>query len=273
MSSQLDKMLKGFVGELYRTRQGLYCLDPSEQFVAKSLIETGAYGVEQLGQLQMFCNEESSVLLLGAHLGAITVPLSKTVKNLTVFEANPRTFELLDTNLKLNDCANVEAFNLAANDADTELKFVLNTVNSGGSKRLPVHQDEVYFHDDPDVVMVRAVRLDDFLKGKQYDLIFMDIEGSEYFAMKGMPQLMAAAGVVFMEFLPHHISRVAGVTIEQFLECLTGFETMITPMNPAAYHGADIATTLKSMFEAGVGDEGLIFSRTRLDIVFGGAPA
>lgn len=273
MSSRLDKMLKGFVGELYRTRQGLYCLDPDEQFVAKALIETGAFGTEQLGQLKMFCNEESSVLLLGAHLGGIAVPLSKMVGNLTVFEANPRTFELLSTNLKLNDCNNVEAFNLAANDVDSQLRFVLNTVNSGGSKRFPVHQDKDYFFDDPDVVMLQAVRLDDFLKGKKYDLIFMDIEGSEYFAMKGMPQLMAAAGVVFMEFLPHHISRVAGVTIDQFLECLTGFETMITPMNPAAYHGVDIPARLKAMFEAGVGDEGLIFSRTRLDIVFGGAPA
>lgn len=273
MTSQLDKMLRGFVGELYRTGQGLFCVDPEEQFVAKSLIETGAYGTEQLRQLDMFCNKESSVLLLGAHLGAIAVPLSKLVKNLTVFEANPRTFELLETNLKLNDCANVEAFKLAANDTGGQLKFVLNTINSGGSKRYPVHQDEAYFYDNPDVVMVQAVRLDDFLKGKQYDVIFMDIEGSEYFAMRGMPQLMAMAGIVFMEFLPHHLSRVAGVTIDQFLECLAGFETMITPTLPAAYHGTDVERVLKAMFEAGAGDEGLIFSRTHLDISFGGGPA
>jgi FkbM family methyltransferase len=269
MMNQLDKMLRGFVGEVYRTEQGVFCVDPADQFVAKAIIETGAFGTEQLRQLQMFCNPESSVLLLGAHLGSIVVPLSKMVKNLTTFEANPRTYELLSANLKLNDCSNVEAFNLAANDTETQIKFVLNTVNSGGSKRFPVHQDEAYFYDDPDVVMMRGVRLDDFLEGRHYDLIFMDIEGSEYFAMKGMPKLLAAAGVVFMEFLPHHISRVAGVTIDQFLECFEGFETMITPMNPAVYHGADIPLVLKAMFEADQGDEGLIFSRNHLDLVFG----
>jgi FkbM family methyltransferase len=273
MSSTVDKAFTpGYLGEVYRTEQGLFCVDPIDQYVAKYLIESGNYGTGQLAQLGMFCNEQSSVLLLGAHIGAIVVPLSKLVKNMTVFEANPRTYELLSANLKLNDCTNVEAFNLAANDCDTELRFVLNTVNSGGSKRYPVHQDEGYFFDNPDVATVPAVRLDNFLKGKQYDVIFMDIEGSEYFAMKGMPELMARASVVFLEFLPHHISRVAGVTIEQFIECVADFETMITPMIPAAFHGAEIRARLKDMFDAGIGDEGLIFAKNHLDIVFGGIP-
>jgi FkbM family methyltransferase len=269
MMSPTDKPFNHrFVGEVYRTDQGIFCVDPADQAVAKMLIEDGHYGTGQLAQLKMFCNEDSSVLLLGAHIGAVAVPLSKMVKNLTVFEANPRTYELLGTNLKLNDCANVEAFNLAANDVDTQIRFVLNTINSGGSKRYPVHKDEVYFYDDPDVILKQAVRLDDFLQGKQYDVIFMDIEGSEYFAMKGMPRLMAAARIVFVEFLPHHLSRVAGISIDQFLECLTHFETMISPVVPAAYHGADIGARLREMFDAGAGDEGLIFSKDRLDLVF-----
>ncbi|HEX7644415.1 MAG TPA: FkbM family methyltransferase [Burkholderiaceae bacterium] len=274
MSSTVDKAVNvEYLGEVYRTGQGWFCVDPVDQYVAKTLIETGSFGSGQLGLLQRFCGEDSSVLLLGAHIGTIAVPLSKRVKNLTVFEANPRTYQFLSANLKLNDCANVEAFNLAANDKNTELQFVLNTVNSGGSKRFPVHQDHAYFYDNPDVAMVKAVRLDDFLKGKRYDLVFMDIEGSEYFAIKGMPQLMAEAQVLFMEFLPHHISRVAGVSIEQFVECLSGFETMIKPSIPAAYHGDAIRTTLIDMFHAGIGEEELIFARGHFDVVFGpGAP-
>ena len=273
MSTLVDKAANAeYLGEVYRTEQGWFCVDPVDQYVAKTLVETGSFGSNQLAFLQRFCGEDSSVLLLGAHIGTFAVPLSKRVRDLTVFEANPRTFQFLSANLKLNDCDNVEAFNLAANDTDTELKFVLNTVNSGGSKRFPVHQDHAYFYDDPDVAMVQAVRLDDFLKGKRYDLIFMDIEGSEYFAIKGMPRLMAEAQIVFMEFLPHHISRVAGLTIERFVDCLGGFETMIKPSIPAAYHGDAIRTALIDMFHAGIGEEELIFARARFDIVFGEAP-
>lgn len=258
-----------YIGNLYESGQGLFCVDPADQFVARAIVEHGEYGQVQLNQLKMFCTPESSVLLLGAHLGALVVPLSKWVRQVTTFEANPDTYRLLSTNLKLNDCANVEAFNLAANDSAGTLKFVLNTVNSGGSKRMPVHPDQPYFHDNPRVADVPAVRLDDFLSGKQYDIIFMDIEGSEYFAMKGMPRLMAQARVVFSEFLPHHLSRVANVPVDQFIACFEGFETMVVPSIPSAFHAGDIGKVVTQMFNGNQGDEGLIFIREKVDVRFG----
>ena len=256
-----------YIGEVYRTEQGIFCVDPVDKFVAKTLIEEGRYGTLQLEQIKMFCSPSSSVLLLGAHIGAIAVPLSKMVGEMTVFEANPRTFELLRANLKLNDCLNVEAYNLAANDSNEALKFVLNTVNSGGSKRFPVHQDATYFFDAPQIAEVPGVRLDDHLAGRKYDLIFMDIEGSEVFAMRGMPGLMAQAQVVFSEFIPHHLSRVGGVGVEQFIACFEGYQTMIVPSIPRACHGAEIGQVLHEMFAKGQPDDGLIFIREHIDIM------
>jgi len=261
-------MKSTYIGHLYQTDQGVFCVDPTDQFVAQTLIESGEYGRGQLEQLKLFCNSGSSVLLLGAHLGAIAVPLSKLVRNMTIFEANPDTFRLLDANLKLNGCTNVEAFNFAANNENTALQFVLNTVNSGGSKRMPVHRDEVYFEDAPRVVDVPAVRLDDFLLGKSYDVIFMDIEGSEYFAMKGMPRLVAHASVIFSEFLPHHLTQVGGITIDDYIECFEGFNTLIVPSSTSVFHFENIKDVLRDMFESNHGDEGLIFIREKVDISF-----
>jgi FkbM family methyltransferase len=256
------------LGQLYECKQGTFCLDPADQFIAAPLIRTGEYDPMQLEQLRFFCTPDSSVLLLGAHIGAIAVPLSKMVKNMTAFEANPDTYKLFSINLKLNDCSNVEAFNLAANDKSGAIEFVLNTVNSAGSKRLPLHHDEAYFYDNPKVVTVPAVALDEFLKGKRYDIVFMDIEGSEYFAMLGMPEIVRNARVVFSEFLPHHLSRVAGVPIENFASCFSEFQTLIIPSLKQIVHGDSIRDRLVDMFNNNQEDGGIIFVREKIEVHF-----
>ena len=261
-------MKSKLIGEVYETSQGLYCVRPEDQFVARQLIETGLYGQDQLTQLKQFCQANTRVLLLGAHLGSLAIPFSKFVEHMTIFEANPDTYKLLSINLTLNGCTNVDAFNFAASDKFEKLEFVLNTVNSGGSKRLPLHRDQMYFQDNPKVLTVPAVKLDDFLLGKKYDIIFMDIEGSEYFAMQGMPQLMSQAKVVVVEFIPHHLSRVGGITIESFHECFAGFQTLIVPSLNKVFYGDQIKEVMIGMFNNNVGDEGLIFVREKVGITF-----
>ena len=53
----------------------------------------------------------------------------------------------------------------------------MNSVNSGGSKRVPINNEFMYRYDDPEVIEVEAESLDVLLEGKTYDLILLDIEG------------------------------------------------------------------------------------------------
>ena len=78
-------------------------------------------------------------------------------------------------------------------------------------------RSKMYFYDNPKVTVVQGVRLDDYLNDHDFDLVFMDIEGSEYFAFLGMQDIFAHAKALIVEFLPHHLIQVAGVTVEQFL--------------------------------------------------------
>ncbi|MGH7427267.1 MAG: hypothetical protein ACREJ4_02740, partial [Candidatus Methylomirabilaceae bacterium] len=58
----------------------------------------------------------------------------------------------------------------------------------------------------------------------------MDIEGSEYFALQGMQKILAHARVLVVEFLPHHLKNVSGVTVEQFLSVIPPhFRTLTIP--------------------------------------------
>ena len=202
------------------------------------------------------------MLVVGAHIGAIAIPLARSCEQLVAIEANPETSRLLDINVAINRSFNVEAHNVAANDREAELEFVLNRANSGGSKRMPVHRDEIYCYDQPRVVGVRGVRLDEWLDDPRFDLIFMDIEGSEYFAFLGMQEILSRARTLIVEFVPHHLSRVAGIGVEQFLAPVARhFTSLAVPSLNVTLERRDFLPQLQRMFEAGHGDAGIVFRK------------
>ena len=252
----------GIRGVVVKTAQGYFCVDPQEQFVAKSLLDAGAYGLEEIEQARALCGDGARVLVVGAHVGAIAIPLARFCEQLVAIEANPDTCELLELNVAMNRSFNVEVHNVAANDEDAEIEFLLNTVNSGGSKRMPRYRDDIYFYDRPRAVPVRGVRLDGWLADCRFDLVFMDIEGSEYFAFLGMQEILSRTRALIVEFLPHHLSRVAGVTVEQFLEPVAGhFSSLTVPSRGLTLRRRDFLPELQRMFDAGHGDAGIIFRK------------
>ena len=52
-------------------------------------------------------------------------------------------------------------------------------------------RDYAYFYDSPEIIKVPAGPLDDVLAGQTFDVILMDVDGSEYFALRGMQTLLA----------------------------------------------------------------------------------
>jgi FkbM family methyltransferase len=185
--------------------------------VGRKLRRTGCYGEEEIERALKFVQKDSSVLIIGAHIGALAIPLSRHCRRVTAIEANPDTFKLLESNILLNKASNIEALNTAASDKTETLQFVMNRANSGGSKRMPKIKHNFYFSDSPQVVDVQAVSLDELLGPRHFDLVIMDIEGSEYFALKGMQKILQSANSLFIEFLPHHLKNVAGVTVTELL--------------------------------------------------------
>jgi FkbM family methyltransferase len=198
--------------------------------------------------------------VVGTHIGAIAVPLARDCRELVAIEANPNTFKLLEANVRLNALNNVTLHNVGASDKEETLSFLLNRDASGGSKRMPATQRFFYTYDQPEVINIPAVSLDDLLGERTFDLIFMDIEGSEYFALKGMRKILARSRALMVEFLPHHIADVANVGIDEFLSVIEPhFPWLFIPGKPEMITGAAISQTLRGMFEAGVGHDGIYF--------------
>jgi tRNA G37 N-methylase Trm5 len=126
---------------LVRTEHGVFAVDPEDTAgVGGVLLRRGAYGAAELQRLQTLVRPADTVLIVGAHIGALAIPLAKRCTRVLAVEANPFTFELLRYNLALNRCDNCTAYNVAANHEPCCLHCLANRTNSGGSKRVPKKQ-------------------------------------------------------------------------------------------------------------------------------------
>ena len=242
------------------SENGIMATDPEDLEVGHQLRANGSFGMHEVERINQFVDENSSVLIVGGHIGSLAIPISKSVNNCTVIEASPKNYELLNMNILLNNCENISTYNLAASESKGKIQFQMNSVNSGGSKRLPINNKFMYRYDDPEVIEVESETLDTLLEGKKFDLILLDIEGSEYFAMKGMPILLANCRTLIVEFLPHHLTNVAGITVEQFLENIPKQMKRLTiPSRNQTVPVEQAGPTLQDMFDKNQGDDGLIF--------------
>ncbi len=247
---------------LVRSDNGIFLVDVEDMTVGRRLARHGEYGTAELKRLLSVITEQSTVLIVGTHIGTLAVPASKHCRNLIAIEANPRTFQLLRENLRLNECNNVRALNIAANDKNEEIRFVMNRTNSGGSKRMPVVRHHAYFYDSPEIVPVEAHPLDEVLGDSPIDVILMDIEGSEYFALGGMQRILSRASVLFMEFIPHHLRNVSGVSVDQLLELIQPhFSTLFVPSLEITVSKDRFGDVLQAMYDREQSDEGIVFKK------------
>jgi|TARA_B100001094_G_C18083669_1_gene746581 FkbM family methyltransferase len=242
------------------SENGLFAVDPEDLEVGQKL-RSGGFGIEELQRLKKFIDDKSKVLIVGTHIGSLAIPLSKHCKEVTAIEANPNTFELLEINLHLNNAKNITPHNIFANDSHEKVEFLLNTVNSGGSKRKPKKSSFLYDYDNPEIIELESHKLDDYLPNHDYDLILLDIEGSEYFAMKGMKDILSNCKTLVVEFLPHHLKNVADIDVETFLSVLPGhFTKFELPNNKQEHNISEVKTVLQKMYDSNIGEDGIIFT-------------
>ena len=256
-------------GVLVRSRQGLFIMDPSDFAVSKALLNKGEYALSELALAGEFLGKGAVCILMGGHVGSVAIPLSKLCKKIHVFEANPRTFEYLKFNTLINECDNVFLHNVAISDSVGSISFITHEANSGSSRRAPLRDFSPVEFEKGAVTRVSSIDMDSFFVDEEdmYDLLFMDIEGSEYFALKGGQKTLARVKTISMEFSPRYILNVAGVGASEFLKVLSpNFDVMIIPGEMERLVGAKkIQEKLEMFFDKNTSFENLIFTRSEQD--------
>ena len=244
-----------------KSDSGLFAVDAEDYGVGGELRTTGNYGSAEVQRLKIHITSASKVLIVGAHVGTLAIPISKLCNQVVAVEANPATYDLLTTNIALNSASNCQAINIAASNKEESIEFLLNRANSGGSKRAPKIK-WLYYYDNPETISLKAVSLDDYLEEKDFDIVVMDIEGSEYFALQGMQKILSNCRILAVEFLPHHLKNVSGITVEQFLSVIAPhFSKMTVPSKRVRVDAPEFLKYLNAMYKLEQGDEGIIFEK------------
>ena len=198
------------------TRFGPFLVNPADLKIGKNLLEHGKFNELEITLLTHLSKRNpSSLLVVGSHIGSVVLPVAKKFDRVCCVEANPKSAELLRRNIALHRVSHVEVIEIAASNEFGNIEFLTNKVNSGGSKRLPNVLEPSYVFDS-ETIVVESAPLDSVIT-ENYETIFIDIEGGEYFALQGMARLLASCTYLCIEFMPNLIRNVASVPFDQWM--------------------------------------------------------
>jgi FkbM family methyltransferase len=136
--------------------------------------------------LKQHVKEGMHILDIGAHLGLFSTTASQlTGRNGLVicFEPTPGTFKVLKETLRLNNCGNVIALQMAVSNNEGQATFYVNKLEGCSGNSLVLSQDE----NDLSSYDVRSVTIDGITKKYSLNpsLIKIDAEGAELDVLRG----------------------------------------------------------------------------------------
>ncbi len=200
---------------------------PDDCGVASEILTTGAYEPHVAAFYQRFIKPGMNILDVGANIGFHTLhaaALAGSTGRVYGVEPDPANTALLNLSLSLNTSrAPVEVIQAALSDARGELVLtdLGNPANSGARF---THRDRALLErlvhgPDPTFGTVRAFRWDDERLDAPLDLVKIDIEGYEPFALAGMEKsLERHRPIVLSEFAPSNLRQIGGVEPAAFLD-------------------------------------------------------
>ena len=238
-----------------------FLVDKNDLGVGLHLRKNGVYNQDEYNEMLRHVSNDSNVLIIGSHIGAHLIPLSKKVKHIDAIEANPDTFEILLLNIFLNKCKNVHSYNFAAGNKTGEIEFLKSIVNSGGSKVIPKFKKFAYYYDSPEKINIEVKKLDNAFE-PIYDLVTMDIEGSEYFALQGMDKILNKCNTLILEFSPDHLKNVSNTSITDFVNLISKyFNNLIIPGNKRTFLKSDFYCILNKLNTDNIHIDNIIFKK------------
>jgi len=228
----------------------LQTLDGTKMYIDKddslALFSNGIYEAYETFLIKALLKPTDIALDIGAHIGYFTLLMAQKCKWVYAFEPEPNNFKLLKSNVKLNKLENIVCYNIAVTESTGLTKLHLCESNSGMHR---IYKPKWISK----TTMVRTIKIDDALTlhgGLKVDFIKMDIEGSEFGALKGMEQLLKTNHVIMMmEFHPPTIEEYGANPREvyDFIKGL-GYDIRLLPKPsiPISFEDLDRETRINS---------------------------
>ena len=140
------------------------------------------YGIPERSLIEWcktLVNNFTNFIDIGSHIGTYSISLAKYVTKVYAFEASKLTYNQLCGSIALHDIHNIETFNVALSNENTN-KFLWHVSIDGGGNSLIKPPDNSIINNE----LVKVTQLDDY-NLTNISLIKMDIEGNELNCLKG----------------------------------------------------------------------------------------
>ena len=166
----------------------IYCPLNKEDFIVMTRHEDDI--------IERFLPKQGDIVVdIGAHMGRYTIISSKRVGangKVVAIEAHPGNFEMLKSNIKLNQLTNVTPLNYAVYSKETKIKLYLPEVESGYTIYNTIMSNRARTEDK--FVEVSANTLDYLLQLNEItdvNWVKIDVEGAEFEVLKGATNVLS----------------------------------------------------------------------------------
>ena len=184
------------------------------EFVSASLRERGWYSQRDYTLFRALLKPGDSYIDVGAHIGLYALYVAHVVGpkgKVVALEPEPKNYELLRENIRLNDFNNVETLQAAAGAREGRSKLFLSPQNSGDHYLSSVSGGR-------ESVGVPVTTLDRVVS--RFDLkprlIKIDVQGAEAQVLAGARETLKNKPVVILEFSPGLMGRIGDSPFEFF---------------------------------------------------------
>ncbi len=146
---------------------------------------------------------DSVVVDVGAYIGVYAIYLAKRVSKVIAFEPHPKTFEMLDKSIKLNQLHNVLVFKKTVDDSKKKVSYRLSVSPMLSGIALPV--DKLY-----STIETESIDLDTALAMEsRVDWLIIDVESFEVNVLNGAKTILRKySPKIIIEVHPHNIDKV-----------------------------------------------------------------
>ncbi len=209
----------------FNINNNYWFLDPVSNFGFR-LLNENHYEPEMTETILGLLNEGDSFIDLGANEGYFSILASKkTGANGKVYciEPQQRLWEVILKNINKNNCYNINLIPFAISDRVEEIAISLSpSINTGSSSFVKESRRRLW-----ETQELFSTTLDDlFLEHDAHSikLIKIDIEGYEFFALKGAVKLLQKKVIknILIEFHPAQL-KALGHTAEGISDFLKGY--------------------------------------------------
>jgi FkbM family methyltransferase len=185
--------------------------------------------------LTKYLKPDLHFLDIGANLGYYSLLVASQCPQSQIysFEPDEKNFHLFTTSILYNQFQHqIKSYRLAVSDENKNIVIsdLGNGANYGARFTANTEKDlREYVHgENPYYQEIKAIRLDDFLPNIKLDIVKIDIEGHEPFALKGMVNLLKTnRPIIFAEFAPSNLKIFGKIEPAEFLEFFTNLDYTI----------------------------------------------